>query len=186
MRRFRPKSHHFRVTIILIGAPLLLFACKDNNNVKLIDNGDLTPIANEELSDLEPGRTLNDLRSVREVIGGETEYDTFLKALYSAQIEDVSESDTQITVVAPISFNRLTDSKFAHLETPSSRAEFQYILPYRIVEDGHDMLKSNIRLNENVFRLKFLNGRYISVSIDNDAIFITDENAFHSKISRSD
>lgn len=151
---------------------------------------DQTPVAAEALSDLAPDMTFNDNRSVLEVLRGNTDYDMFYKALKSADMVSKLDSSKVITIFAPtnIAFNRITEAKLAQLMSPDGKFEMTKLLQYHIVEDEYDFetLESTIRLNENILRLKTLNGGYIALTIENDEVFITDETGFQSKIIRAD
>jgi uncharacterized surface protein with fasciclin (FAS1) repeats len=175
-------------TVILV---LLVTACGDNKKKKAVQSVMVkTPIVEEELSNLPPDMTLNEAISVLEILQGNTDYDTFYKGLKSAQIIQTLDSLDVVTIFAPsnIAFNRITEKKLTQLTTPEGKEEMQHILGYHIVQDEYDYktLLSTVRLNENVLRLKTLNGGYIALSIENDTLFITDETGFQSEITEPD
>jgi uncharacterized surface protein with fasciclin (FAS1) repeats len=67
--------------------------------------------------------------------------------------------------------------------------KLQAILTYHIVEGTMDskFLISTIKANNNQpYRLQTLQGGYISLTIDNGALVITDENADRSVITKED
>ncbi|MFS4446468.1 fasciclin domain-containing protein [Maribacter sp. 2307UL18-2] len=171
---------------------ILNSACGDSKkNYATVDIEDKTPIASEELSELAPDMTLNDLRSVLGVLEGNTDYDTFYKALKSADMIDKLDNLEDVTIFAPTNeaFNRITETKFAHLKTPDGRKEMRQLLQYHIVvKDEYDFenIVSTIKLNENILRLKTLNGGYIALTIENNEVYITDEIGFQSKITKPD
>ncbi|MFD0798348.1 fasciclin domain-containing protein [Maribacter chungangensis] len=151
---------------------------------------DKTPIATEKLSDLESDVTFNDIRSVLDVLGGNTDYDIFYKALKSANLLSTLDSIEDITIFAPTNaaFKRITEAKLAHLKSPDGTIEMATLLKYHIVEDEYDLetLESTIRLNENILRLKTFNGGFIALTIENNDIYISDETGFQSKIIMPD
>lgn len=132
---------------------------KNNATQSIVDK---TPIAEEELSDLPPDMILNDAISISGVLQGNTEYDTFYKGLKSADMIRQLDSSTVYTIFAPTNtaFNRITEAKLAKLKTPEGRDEMKHVLSYHVVADEYDFetLESTIRLNENILRLKKLNG----------------------------
>ena len=175
--------------LLLLNTVLLLYACNDNKKSTLTTD-DKTPVAEEELYDIDSEMTFNDVRSVLEILKGSTDYDTFHKSLKSAEMISSLDSLTQITVFAPINggFNRISDSKLAQLQTAGGRDEMRNLLNYHIVAEEYDFdtLKSTIKFNNDVFRLKTFNGSLIALTIDNGNILITDESGHQSKIIRPD
>lgn len=170
---------------------LLIAACGDSkkkNTQHIIE--DKTPIAEEELTELAPDVTLNDAISILGVLQGNTDYDAFYKALKSADMIQKLNSTAAVTVFAPsnLAFNRIPEAKMAHLKTPQGEKEMQHLLRYHIVEDEYDYktLVSTVRLNENILRLKTLNGGYLALTMENNELLITDESGFQSKISKPD
>jgi uncharacterized surface protein with fasciclin (FAS1) repeats len=170
---------------------LPVIACGDskkNNAAQSI--ADKTPIVEEELSNLPPDMTLNDAISMVEVLRRNTDFDTFYKALKSAQMIQQVDNLESLTIFAPtnLAFNRITETKLSHLKTPEGKEEMQHILGYHLVEDEYDYetLLTTARLNENVLRLKTLNGGYIALIVENDKLFITDETGFQSEITEPD
>lgn len=175
--------------LLIVVLIMLVVGCKNSNNdVPATDTDDRTPIAREELSDLEPDTTLNDLTSVLEILEGSADYDAFHKALKSAQMVKTLDSIDDVTIFAPISLNRISDSQLAHLKTPSGREELRHLMQYHLVEDEYDFdaLKSTILINENILRLKTFNGGYIALIFENGNILITDELGYQSKIVKPD
>lgn len=184
-------KRNIRIFTGLLTVLFLTSSCNKTKKSELSQSiDDKTPIVDEELSDLPPDMTFNDARSVLDVLGGITSFDTFHKSLRSTDMMQLLDSLDEVTVFAPTNeaFNRITESKLAHLQTPEGAQEMKQLLQYHLVADEYDFetLESTIRLNENMLRLETLNGDYIALSIENDEIYITDELGFQSKITNRD
>ncbi|KPM32085.1 Fasciclin-like repeat protein [Croceitalea dokdonensis DOKDO 023] len=141
----------------------------------------------EELLGLKPDFTLDDARSVLGILSGRTEFDTFHKSLKSAGMATKLDSIDELTVFAPTNeaFNRITEAKLANLQTPAGTDEMKHLLNYHLIVEEYDLetLISTIRLNENILRLKTLNGGYVALTLEDGKVFINDETGFQSKLT---
>lgn len=94
-----------------------------------------------------------------------------------------------MTVFAPSNeaFDRIAEAKLANLKTPDGADKMKHLLNYHLVGEEYDLetLVSTIRFNENILRLKTLNGGYIALTLEDGEVYITDETGFQSKLTIS-
>ncbi|MFD0860604.1 fasciclin domain-containing protein [Sungkyunkwania multivorans] len=184
------KKIKFEILLLTIAA-ILMIACGGEKKKEIsptLDNQ--TPVASKDLRDLAPDTTFDEVRPLVEIINDNAEFNTLNKLLRASGVYEKVETADDITIFAPINnaFSRLTDAKLAHLKTPQGMEETINILQYHIVKDefDHATLESAIEANRNALRLKTLNGGYISLSLIDGEMYITDENALQSKIVMPD
>ncbi|NHF61034.1 fasciclin domain-containing protein [Flavobacteriaceae bacterium TP-CH-4] len=178
-----------RINVLLI--LIFLLGCGESQQKQRPESiSDQTPILNEELVDTPPDMTLNDIRSVLDIIRGNTEFDSFDKALVSAEMISIIDSIDDVTIFAPVNeaFNLLSDDKQAQLKSPDGNENMTHILKYHMVEDEYDLatLRSTVVLKEGTLRLKTFNGGYIALQLKNDTLVITDELSMETRIILGD
>ncbi len=183
--------------VIMMYFGLILFACKDtanttikeDNRVEMIE--DRTPVLKEEwkenMNDWSEGEGRSTLKAT---ISNNTDFDSFVKALKSANMYIGLDELEEATIFIPtnVAFDELRDSYLAELKTPNKEKQMTEILNYHIVPEEYDKstLLSTIRLNEGVLRLKTLQGGYLAMNVQNNQLVITDEMGHVSKVSIAD
>jgi len=132
----------------------------------------------------------DDRSTTKATLSNSTNFDSFVKALRSADMYIGLDELEEATVFAPTNsaFRKLDDSKLAELKTPSNKGRMSEILNYHIVPEEYDKktLLSTIRLNEGILRLKTVQGSYIALSIQDNELLISDEMGEVSKVSMPD
>lgn len=183
--------------IAFLGASLSFMACKDTANTTIKEDNrvekieDQTPVLKEEwkenMNDWSEG---DDRSTIKATISNNTDFDSFVKALNSADMYVGLDELKEATIFIPtnVAFDKLRDSYLAELKTPDKKGKMVEILKYHIVPEEYDKktLLSTIRLNEGVLRLETVQGGYLALSIQENQLVIADEMGHDSKISVAD
>lgn len=174
-----------RVLLLLIIAPFIFLGCKDQNKE---DVDDKTPVAEEELYDLEPDDTFNDIVTIFESIEQDPNYNSLLKLANQAQIIDDIKDLNDVTFFAPTNaaINKLSDQEYANLRLPQNMNRLQNILRYHIVEGEQDAATLMAAIRDNLdkpYRLQTIQGGYIALTLNDGDIIITDEGGSTSKVT---
>ncbi|WP_370391238.1 fasciclin domain-containing protein [uncultured Winogradskyella sp.] len=171
-----------KVLFILLITSLAL-CCK--NNTKSTDSRD----AYREMESV--SSAVEVAPSIFQLIEQQSSFNNLFKLSKQAQLVPEIQNLENVTFFAPTNaaINKLSDEAYADLRLPQNLEKLQAILTYHIVEGTMDseFLISTIKANNNQpYRLQTLQGGYISLTLENGALVITDENADRSVISKKD
>ncbi|NNE31204.1 MAG: fasciclin domain-containing protein [Winogradskyella sp.] len=174
-----------KITLIFF-CTVLLTTCKDNS--KEIDR---TPVAEEELEDLNADATFNDVMSTFDMLEQDPDYNSLLKLANQAQMMDDFQNLSDVTFFAPTNtaIERLPEDDYNSLRLPSNLDDLRLTLKYHIVKGERDAARliSMIENNDgNPYRLETITGRFISLSLEDNTIVITDEQGTTAKVSSPD
>lgn len=175
----------------------MFYSCKDTANTTIKEDNriekieDRTPVLKEEWKENMNDWTEGDDRSTLKAnISNNTDFDSFVKALRSADMYIVLDELEEATIFTPTksAFDKMHDSYLAELKTPGKEERMTEILNYHIVPEAYDKhtLLSTIRLNEDILRLQTLQGGYLAMHIQEGQLIITDEMGHISKVSVPD
>jgi uncharacterized surface protein with fasciclin (FAS1) repeats len=184
----------FRKILFLISFSPILLGCldtvKENNKEASLE--DQTPGLREEWKGNMNDWSDNDYRSTMLATKSNNgDFDSFVKLLKASNLYMELEKAAQATLFIPTNAatQKIGDSRLAELKSEPENKQLSNILKYHFVpNDEFDLeaLKSTIRLNEGIFRLKTLQGGYLAFTLIDGDLFITDEMGTASKINANE
>jgi uncharacterized surface protein with fasciclin (FAS1) repeats len=184
----------FRKILFLISFSPILLGCldtvKENNKEASLE--DQTPVLKEEWKGNMNDWSDNDYRSTMLATKSNNgDFDSFVKLLKASNLYMELEKAAQATLFIPTNaaIQKIGDSRLAELKSEPENKQLSNILKYHFVpNDEFDLeaLKSTIRLNEGIFRLKTLQGGYLALTLIDGDLFITDEMGTASKINANE